>query len=62
MSISDYRKLAPDHDAADNQECTESTPDLRDFLLSRSGPFSDDFEIERIVRERADDLFRDVDL
>ena len=64
MSISDYRKLAHDHAANGDPECNDSTPDLRDFLLSRSGPFSDDFamEMERIVRERANDLPRDVEL
>ena len=64
MSISDYRKLTRDHDGVGNHECTDGRPDLRDFLLSRSGPVFDDLaiELERIERERANDLFRDIEL
>jgi prevent-host-death family protein len=64
MSISDYRKLTHEHAANGGQECNDDTPDLRNFLLSRSEPFSDEFAsiMERIVRERANDLPRDVEL
>jgi prevent-host-death family protein len=59
MSISDYRKLVDGHAANGDQERNDDTPDLRDFLLSRPEPFSDEFAsiMERIVRERANDLF-----
>jgi prevent-host-death family protein len=64
MSISDYHKLTDVHAVNGDQEFNDDTPDLRDFLLSRSGPFSDEFAIimEHIVREHAEDRFRDVEL
>lgn len=64
MSISDYRKLVHDEVANGDQGCHHDTPDLRDFLLSESDPFSDEFAMimEQIVRERARDRFRDVEL
>ena len=63
MSISDYRKLVDDHAVDGDQGGKDDTPDVRDFLLSRSGPFSDEFAMimERIVRERANDLPRDIE-
>ncbi|HEX5166957.1 MAG TPA: type II toxin-antitoxin system prevent-host-death family antitoxin [Thermomicrobiales bacterium] len=64
MSIGDFRKLTSEHEATANLECAGSKQDLRDFLLSRDGPFFDDLaiELERIEQERIDNLFRDVEL